>query len=151
MNPLLKETFVFRPINCSNDLLRYANNTWIPDDGKPDLAFVSKSKPLVYYVTLSSYANVLWTWFDLLLTRQMVGKEFEKDCQYRKGWHTMTTDNKDYLNSRIEYYEENKHKAEAAILDAEYNIEHIEKKLTKYKNHPLYKPEWDKEFAEQER
>ncbi len=54
-NPLLKETFVFRPTNAQREgivittsgykhegqgLLRYADGKWIPDDGKPDLAFV---------------------------------------------------------------------------------------------------------------
>jgi hypothetical protein len=102
-NPLFKEIIVFRPLTNSSHLLRYANNTWIPDDGEPDLAFVDLNNSLAYYVQLPNYKNVIWSWFDLELTKKVVGNDFSK-IEYRKGWHTMTVDNTDEDDEKYHWF-----------------------------------------------
>lgn len=103
-NPLLKETFVFRPFdNCEGkgtmaiphgyihqglSLHRYANGTWIPDDGEYDLAFAHGV--IAYYVSLPDYCNVIWTWRDLVLTRSYLPEYLHK---YAKAHHIHTSDN----------------------------------------------------------
>jgi len=103
-NPLLKETFVFRPFNncegrgitATNDgyrheeqgILRYANGEWIPDDGEYDLAFAHGV--FAYYVSLPDYCNVIWSWRDLELTRSYLPEYLHK---YAKAHHIYTSDN----------------------------------------------------------
>ena len=117
MNPLLKETIIFRPLTNSTHLLRYADNTWIPDDGKPDLAFVDRANPVAYYVSLPDYTDVIWTWHDLDLTKKIVGDEFGK-IDYREGWHTMSIDNKETEQSHWDYTDKKKHPNQVAADSA---------------------------------
>jgi len=81
-NPLLKETFVFHPIEYHTNMLRYAGGKWIPDDGQLDLAFVYKENgfPFAEYVDLPYYTNILWSWLELLKGERI--------------WHYYTTNNK---------------------------------------------------------
>jgi hypothetical protein len=108
-NPLLKETFVFRPFNGDEGvgvlatpsfqpsgykhegqgLLRYADGKWIPDDGEPDLAFVHGV--VAFGVRLPSYTNIIWEWLDLELTRSLIPEYLRREVN---GWHYMTTNNK---------------------------------------------------------
>ena len=97
INPLFKETIVFRPI-FKGSMLRYAEGQWLRDDGHtPDLAFVSleNGPPFAFGITIPSSANVIWTWRDIELTRQLVGKDLEQYIDY--GWHTQTVDNAEDL------------------------------------------------------
>lgn len=103
-NPLLKETFVFRPFNnCEGrgitvttsgyknegqGLLRYANGQWIPDDGEYDLAFAQGL--FAYYVGIPNYSNIIWSWRDITLTRNYLPEYLHK---YAKAHHLCTTDN----------------------------------------------------------
>lgn len=103
-NPLLRETFVFRPFgNCEGrgitavpygyvhkglPLHRYANGKWIPDDGEYDLAFVRGV--FAYYVSLPDYSNVIWTWRDIDLTRSYLPEYLHK---YAKAHHIYTSNN----------------------------------------------------------
>lgn len=70
-NPLLNKTFLIRPNEAAfngqsivrpgdyqhpNQILRYADGQWLPDDGKPDLAFVNG---VFYYgVNIPQYTNL---------------------------------------------------------------------------------------------
>jgi len=103
-NPLLKETFIFRPFNgCegkgitattdhydhqTQGLLRYANGKWIPDDGEYDLAFAHGV--FAHYVSLPDYSNVIWTWRDINLTRSYLPEYLHK---YAQSHHIYTSDN----------------------------------------------------------
>lgn len=103
-NPLLKETFVFRPFNgCEGTgitaipygyehegqgLLRYANGQWIPDDGEYDLAFAHGI--IAFGVHLPDYTNIIWTWYDMALTRSWLPERLHK---YAGGHHLCTVDN----------------------------------------------------------
>ena len=90
-NPLLNETFVFRPIADSHNLatLRYSNGAWIPDDGEVDLAFVQYNC-MAYGVQMPSYSNLLWSWMDYELTKKWLPEHLHKHSQ---GHHYMTVDN----------------------------------------------------------
>jgi len=103
-NLLLKEIFIFRPFNgCEGngitvttygykyrgqELLRYANGQWIPDDGEYDLAFAHGV--FAYYVSLPNYSNIIWSWRDIELTRTFLPEYLHK---YAKAHHLYTTDN----------------------------------------------------------
>lgn len=79
-NPLLKETFIFRPLKEHHGMLRYADGSWIPDDGQPDLAFIYRdTHPVVEYVRVPYYTNLLWQWNEII--------------DHRGKWHYCTTDN----------------------------------------------------------
>jgi hypothetical protein len=93
VNPLLNETFVFRPLHEGYDYtriqgLRYANGRWIPDDGEYDLAFVISN--FAYYVALPQYSNLLWTWSDAPLAKKWLPEYLHR---YAESWHSMTIDN----------------------------------------------------------
>jgi hypothetical protein len=92
INPLLKETIVFRPI-YKGRMIRYAEGKWIDDDGQPDLAFVSlgDGPPFAFGLSLPSSTNVLWTWRDRELTQKLVTGDLQEYIDY--GWHTQTVDN----------------------------------------------------------
>lgn len=85
-NPLLKEVFVFRPTGKVD--LRYANRNWIPDDGEPDLAFVSGN--LAFYVNMPYYTNLLWAWNDRSLSESWVADSLKRDVT---PWHYYTIGN----------------------------------------------------------
>ena len=93
-NPLLNETFVFRPTDApiegtvittsgfehkGQGLLRYAEGKWIPDDGEPDIAFVEGV--FAYGVSLPYSTNVLWSWRDLDLSRSFLPMKAETNIQ----------------------------------------------------------------------
>lgn len=72
INPLLKETFVFRPLPGQTGMLRYADGAWIPDDGKPDLAFVAYADaPLAFYVDMPYHTNILWGWNEIVKGKRL--------------------------------------------------------------------------------
>jgi hypothetical protein len=97
MNPLFKETIVFRPLTeyRNSKLLRYGNGEWIPDDEQPDLAFVDLDNAISYSVLLPNYLNVLWCWHDSKLTLSIVGEEYKYEV---RGWHTETVDNSEMIH-----------------------------------------------------
>ena len=85
INPLLKEAFVFRPSDIpikgiiattssyrhnEHTFLRYAEGTWIPDDGEPDLAFAKGV--FAYGVFLPHSNNISWSWLDQELSRSFL-------------------------------------------------------------------------------
>jgi hypothetical protein len=104
LNPLLKETFVFKPFdNCmgrgitateygyrhdQERMLRYADGQWLPYNGEYDIAFAHGV--FAYYVSLPDYSNIIWSWRDLALTRSYLPKYLHK---YAKAHHIYTTDN----------------------------------------------------------
>jgi hypothetical protein len=92
MNPLFKETIVFRPLveYRNSNLLRYNNDKWISDDGEPDLAFVDLNNAITYSVILPNYYNVIWSWHDFPLTLSIVGEEYKHEV---RGWHSQTVNN----------------------------------------------------------
>ena len=94
-NPLLKETFEFRPF--TKPTLRYANGGWIPDDGRPDMAFILSS-PTVVYVQMPYLTNLIWEWNEV--------------TNHKEIRHYCTTDNQPWDNRRWE--ERNKHPNEIA-------------------------------------
>lgn len=85
-NPLLEEVFVFRPAGKVD--FRYANRNWIPDDGEPDLAFVSNNFAL--YVSMPYYTNLLWEWRDRSLSESWVADSLKRDVS---PWHYYTIGN----------------------------------------------------------
>jgi hypothetical protein len=90
-NPLLNETFVFRPIVEYRDnpsTLRYADGKWLPDNGQPDLAFVQYNS-LAYGVHLPTHYNLLWYWTDMQLVKKWLPEYLH---QKTYGWHYMTID-----------------------------------------------------------
>jgi hypothetical protein len=111
MNPLLKETFVFRP-NCekvtgeitithtqrdynhnNQPMLRYAKSKWIPDDGEYDLAFIQGV--FAYGINLPHNSNLLYSWRDIVTTRKWL-----EPCKLEKfttSWHYQTIDNKELV------------------------------------------------------
>ena len=99
INPLLKETFIFRPLKQHDNMLRYAEGSWIPDDGQPDMAFVYYDDfPAVEYVNIPYNTNILWEWSELV-DRKAV-------------WHYCTTNNRDWGDYRFE--ERDRHPNEIA-------------------------------------
>lgn len=102
-NPLLNETFVFRPSDVpiegvvattnrykheGQGLLRYAEGKWIQDDGEPDLAFVHGV--FAYGVSLPYSTNILWSWRDIDLSRSFLPKDLQN---FTRGWHYQTVNN----------------------------------------------------------
>lgn len=126
-NPLLKETFVFRPfdrcegkgITVTNDgyrhgqqgVLRYAEGKWIPDDGEYDLAFAHGV--FAFGVNLPDYSNIIWSWFDIDLTRRWLPKHLHK---YAGGHHCYTIDNTPY--SQDYQWDNSQHPNEIAMKSA---------------------------------
>jgi len=119
-NPLLNEVFVFRPTDEPREgavvissgyqhyrqgLLRYASGEWIPDDGKPDLAFVHGV--FAYGVNLPYSTNILWSWRDLELTRQYVSGELSRF--YISGWHFQTINNTHWKDFRWDSHQRDSH------------------------------------------
>ena len=102
INPLLKETFNFRPYQYPRKtLLRYAEGKWIPDDGKPDMAFVyrdARGFPIVEYIKLPYYTNILWSWHEVVDGKRI--------------WHCCTTNNDYWYN--YHYEERDEHPNEVA-------------------------------------
>ncbi|KKL27800.1 hypothetical protein LCGC14_2381550 [marine sediment metagenome] len=110
-NPLLNETFVFRPLNVPvegmivtpsdfiprHGLLRYADGNWIPDDGKPDLAFLEGV--IAYGVSLPHSANILWQWEDIDLSRSFLPDE-DLRRHHARGWHYQTINNTHWQDYR---------------------------------------------------
>lgn len=89
MNPLLKETLIFRPLTPHANMLRYAGGEWIPDDGKLDMAFIYYADaPIVECVDMPYYANILWSWWEA------------GECG--RLWHYCTTNNQGWENCRFE-------------------------------------------------
>ena len=89
INPLLKETFIFRPLADHENMLRYAGGVWIPDDGQPDMAFIYYDHaPMVEYVRMPYYTNILWSWWEVR--------------EHGRLWHYCTTNNQDWANYRFE-------------------------------------------------
>lgn len=98
-NPLLNETFIFRPLKNHSGMLRYADGKWIPDDGQPDLAFIHYDQfPVVEYISMPYYTNLLWEWWELQ--------------ERKRVWHYCTTNNQDRADYRFE--ERDKHPNEIA-------------------------------------
>jgi len=97
MNPLFKETIIFRPLTeyRNSKLLRYSNGAWIADDGGLDLAFVDLDNAICYSVLLPNYLNVLWSWHDSKLTLSIVGEEYKYEV---RGWHTETVENSELIH-----------------------------------------------------
>lgn len=110
-NPLLNETFVFRPSDipmrgivaipsgCTHEghgLLRYADGKWIPDDGEPDLAFVYGA--IAYGVSLPHSTNILWSWVDFDLSRSFLPEYLKR--YHVKCWHYQTINNTDLGDCR---------------------------------------------------
>lgn len=101
VNPLLKETFIFRPLHPGSNLLRYAKGKWVPDNGKLDMAFVYRDVrgfPIAEYVKLPYYTNILWLWKEII--------------DGRLTWHYCTTDNDYWYNHN--YGERDEHPNEIA-------------------------------------
>ena len=99
INPLLKETFIFRPLKQHGNMLRYAEGRWIPDDGLPDMAFVYYDDfPAVEYVRMPYYTNILWEWSELV--------------DRKATWHYCTTNNQNWGGYRFK--ERNRHPNEVA-------------------------------------
>lgn len=135
-NPLLDETFVFRPfegmekggrgsiaVNVSSHphptgLLRYANGNWIPDDGEPDLAFVQGV--FAYGVDLPYYTNILWSWRDLETAHQHLPDDLKRKVY---GWHHMTIGNKPHYD--FHWDERNQHPNEIAYRSAMHKCSSI--------------------------
>lgn len=93
INPLLDETFVFKPIQetMSTQGLRYNGGNWTPYSFKEDiydLAFIFEN--ICYYVELPSDSNILWEWGDLPLTQKWLPKYLHRGS---KRWHLMTVNN----------------------------------------------------------
>lgn len=89
-NPLLNETFVFRPLQTTHYTLRYADGQWLPDDGETfDLAFIDEG--LALYVHLPNYSNLLWSWTNKAQTRQWLPEHLKQFNN--QNWHYMTIDN----------------------------------------------------------
>jgi len=63
-NPLLEKIYVFRPLPemLKGKVWRYAEGKWVPDDGEPDLAFISDF--YAFFVDLPDLDNILWSWWD---------------------------------------------------------------------------------------
>jgi len=64
---LLDTVYEFRPLPSDNARwLRYADGSWIEDDGEWDMAFVSPAgtygAPFALYVSIPGYANIEWKW-----------------------------------------------------------------------------------------
>ncbi len=116
-NPLLNETFVFRPFNscegrgitattnkyehARQGLFRYADGQWLPDDGEYDLAFAQGVFALG--VTLPDYSNSVWGWFDMGLTKSWLPEQLHK---YARGHHSCTINNTPLSQ---DYHWENSH------------------------------------------
>lgn len=99
INPLLKETFIFRPLVKHENMLRYAEGSWVPDDGLPDMAFVYYDDfPAVEYVRMPHSTNILWEWCELFESKMV--------------WHYCTTNNQNWGNYRFE--ERDRHPNEIA-------------------------------------
>lgn len=89
VNPLLKESFVFRPLKQHDNMLQYAEGAWTPDDGQPDMAFVYYDTfPTVEYVRVPYYANILWSWHEI--------------TDGKATWHYCTTNKKHWEDYRFE-------------------------------------------------
>lgn len=130
-NPLLKETFVFRPFNGSEGrgitvtssrydhtgqgVLRYAGGQWIPDDGEYDLAFAHGVFAL--YVSLPDYSNVIWSWRDMELTKSWLPERLHK---YAKWHHCYTVDNSPF--SRDYHWDNSQHPNEIASESAMHKV-----------------------------
>lgn len=72
------KTYVFRPLPSDNKgWLRYNGGDWVPDDGKPDLAFARPG--LALFAELPHLDNILWSWRDL-------------DEKHRYRWHYALVD-----------------------------------------------------------
>lgn len=68
-NPLYSETYLIRPDVGefkNRQWRRWADGKWVDDDGNPDIAFMSAdcSYPIVMYVQLPAYENLIWVWDD---------------------------------------------------------------------------------------
>jgi hypothetical protein len=115
MNPLFKETIIFRPLldYRNSKLLRYNNGKWMPDDGESDLAFVDQLNAVVYGVILPNYLNVIWSWHDLPLTLSIVGEKYRPEV---RGWHTQTTNNGEMI--RWDDADRDKHPNQIAYKEA---------------------------------
>ncbi len=104
-NPLLNETFVFRPFNGSgmagitaipggyeherHSVLRYAEGQWIPDDGEYDLAFVRGV--LALGVHLPDYGNSVWSWMDMDLTKSWLPERLHKYANWHHSYNMNNT------------------------------------------------------------
>lgn len=67
MAQLLHPVYEFRPLpeafptRCrGNEVFRYADGQWLPDDGEYDIAFVSG--PFCLMVELPYQRNIIWSW-----------------------------------------------------------------------------------------
>lgn len=126
-NPLLKETFVFRPFDGSvgrgitatpsgyqhskQGLLRYADGQWIPDDGEYDLAFVRGVIALGMH--LPDFPNVIWSWNDIELTHCWLPDKLHK---YARGHHFFTVDNSPF--SQDYHWDKSQHPNAIAMKSA---------------------------------
>ena len=126
-NPLLKETFVFRPFNggegrgiivttnkfdhAMQGVLRYAEGQWIPDDGEYDLAFASGV--FAFGVSLPDYTNAIWSWLDMDLTKKWLPERLYKYA----SWHHSCTINNTPFDQKC-HWDKRQHPNEIAMKSA---------------------------------
>lgn len=126
-NPLLKEVFVFRPFEGSEErgitvttsgyqhqsqgLLRYAQGQWIPDDGAYDLAFAYGV--FAYGINLPDYTNIIWSWYDIGLTLSWLPERLH---EYASGHHLYTIGNTPF--NQDYHWDNSQHPNEVAFKSA---------------------------------
>lgn len=86
MSTLLWPVYEFRPLpgHVTSDLRRFADGTWIPDDGEYDIAFSAKF--MAYGVDLPYQRNIIWQWVDR--------HWWDREDRHPRGnaWHYMLRD-----------------------------------------------------------
>jgi len=91
MSDMLHPVYEFRPLpdafpqNCrGDDVFRFADGQWLPDDGEYDIAFVSKNFCLM--VELPYQRNIIWSW--------TTGHWSAFEARHPRGnaWHYMLRD-----------------------------------------------------------
>lgn len=105
MSWITDNQFEFRPLpEESKGLLRYANGTWIDDDGEWDMAFISGKEyvefPYTICLEMPNPANLLWSYVHHGNWRTHIAEH-----PNGKAWHYMTTNGKIYSGT----WKQNKH------------------------------------------